>query len=185
MPGSTAWNSSPPSRPTWPWLPITDFSRSATWRSKRVADRVAERVVDVLEPVEVDQEQRAALLPVRGVAQRFVERLAHHRAVGQAGQRIEPGEAGDLLLGAALLGEVGADPAEAEEAAAFVEDRVARQRPVNVLVARRANDDVGEGEAGREVEAQRLALLDDVAGAGVDRQQVGELAAEQRLAART
>ena len=63
---------------------------------QRVADRVAERVVDVLEAVEVDQEQRAALLPMGGVAQRFLERLAHHRAVGQAGQRVEAGEAGDL-----------------------------------------------------------------------------------------
>ena len=63
---------------------------------QRVADRMAERVVDVLEAVEIDQEQRAALLAMRGIAQRFVERLPHHRAVGQAGQRIEAGEAGDL-----------------------------------------------------------------------------------------
>ena len=104
---------------------------------QRVADRVAERVVDVLEAVEIDQEQRAALLAAGGIAQRLVERLAHQRAVGQAGQRIEAGEAADFLLRAALLGEVGADPAEAEEAAALVEDRVARQRPVNVLVAGR------------------------------------------------
>ena len=88
-----------------------------------VADRMAERVVDVLEAVEIDQEQGAALLAVGGVAQRLVERLAHHRAVGQAGQRIEAREPGDFLLGAALLGEVGADAAEAEEAAALVEDR--------------------------------------------------------------
>ncbi len=59
---------------------------------QRVADRVAERVVDVLEAVEIDQEQRAALLAVGRVAQRLVERLAHHRAVGQAGQRVEAGE---------------------------------------------------------------------------------------------
>ena len=146
-----------------------------------VADRMAERVVDVLEAVEIDQEQRAALLPMGRVAQRLVERLAHHRAVGQAGQRIEPGEPVDLLLGAALLGEVGADAAEAEEAAAIVEDRVARQRPVDVLLARRPDDDVGEGEAGGQVEAERLALLDDSASIGVDRQQIGELAAEQLL----
>ena len=55
---------------------------------QRVADRVAERVVDVLEPVEIDHEQRAALLAMGGVAQRFVERLPHHCAVRQAGQRI-------------------------------------------------------------------------------------------------
>ena len=129
---------------------------------QRVADRVAERVVDVLEAIEVDHEQRAALLAMGGVAQRFVERLAHHRAVGQAGQRIEPREARNLALGLALLGEVGADAAKAEEAAALVEDRIARKRPVDVLLARRADDHVGEGEAGRKVEAEGLALLDRV-----------------------
>ena len=137
---------------------------------------MAERVVDVLEAVEIDQEQRAALLALRGVAQRLVERLAHQRAVGQAGERIEAREAADLLLRAALLGEVGADPAEAEEAPAFVEDRIARQRPVDVLVARRADDDVAEREAGRQMEAQGALFAHDVAGLIVDRQQVGELA---------
>ena len=60
---------------------------------QRIADRVAERVVDVLEPIEIDHEQRAALLPVGRVAQRLVERLSHHRPIGQAGQRVEPRQA--------------------------------------------------------------------------------------------
>ena len=55
---------------------------------QRIADRVAERVVDVLEPIEIDHEQRAALLAMVRVAQSFVERLTHHRAIGQAGQRV-------------------------------------------------------------------------------------------------
>ena len=118
------------------------------------------------------------------VAQRFVERLAHHRAVRQAGQRIEPGEARDLALGLALLGQVGADAAESEEAAAIVEDRVAGQRPVDVLLARRADDHIGEGKARGQMEAERLALLGRVRRV-VDREEVGELAPEQRLAART
>jgi hypothetical protein len=92
-----------------------------------VADRVAKRVVDILEPVEVDEEQRTAFLSARRVAKRFVERLPHQRAVGQASQRVEPREARNLLFGAALLGEVGADPAESEEAATLVEHRVPRQ----------------------------------------------------------
>ena len=53
---------------------------------QRIADRMAQRVVDILEPVEVDQEQRAALLAARGVAQCLVERLAHQRAIGQSGE---------------------------------------------------------------------------------------------------
>ena len=91
-----------------------------------IADRMAERVVDVLEAVEIDQEQCAALLPAGRVAKRFVERLAHHRPIRQAGQRVEARKPRDFLLGAALLGEVGADAAETEEAAALVEDRIAR-----------------------------------------------------------
>ena len=46
-----------------------------------IADRMAERIVDVLEAIEVDHEQRAALLPMRRVAQGLIERLAHHRPV--------------------------------------------------------------------------------------------------------
>ena len=65
---------------------------------KGIADRVAERVVDVLELIEVDHEQGAALFAMGRIAQRFVERLPHHRTVRQAGQRIEPGEARDLAL---------------------------------------------------------------------------------------
>ena len=60
-----------------------------------------------------------------GVAQRFIERLTHHRPIGQAGEGIEAREAADLAFGLALLGEVGADAAEAQEAAALVENRVA------------------------------------------------------------
>ena len=51
-----------------------------------VADRMAKRIVDVLESIEIDQEQRTAFLPRRGIAHRLVERLPHQRAVGQAGQ---------------------------------------------------------------------------------------------------
>jgi hypothetical protein len=43
---------------------------------------VPEGVVDVLEPVEVDQQQGAAALAVLGIAQPFVEGTAHHRTIG-------------------------------------------------------------------------------------------------------
>ena len=153
--------------------PVRDLAK------ERVTDRVAEGIVDVLEPVEVDQEQRAALAAVGGVAQRLVECLAHQRAIGQAGQGIEAGETADLLFGAALLGKVGADSAEAEETAAIVEQGVAGQGPVNVLVARGADDHVAEREAGGKMEAEGALLAQAVGRAAVDRQQVGELAAEK------
>ena len=146
-----------------------------------VPDRMAKRVVDVLEPVEVDQEQGAALLPPRRIAQRLVERLAHQRAVGQAGERIEPRQAADLLFGPALFGEVGADPAEPQEAPARVEHRIARQRPMDVLGAGGADDDVAERKACRQVKTEGALFAHDIADIAVDRQQVGELAPEQRF----
>ena len=137
---------------------------------------MAERVVDVLEPIKIDQEQGAAFLPPGRIAQRFIERLPHQRAVGQAGQRIEPREATDFLLRAPLFGEVGADPAEAQEAPARIEDRISRQRPVDVLGTGGADDDVAEREARRQVKSERTLLAHHVADIAVDRQQVGELA---------
>ena len=61
----------------------------------------------------------------------------------------------------------------------LVEDRIARQRPVNILVACRADHHVGEREARRQMEAKRPLLAHrPLAGADPDRQQVGELAPE-------
>ena len=71
---------------------------------QRVADRMAERVVDVLEAVEIDQEQGAAAGRAALVLQRLVERAPHQHAVGQAGQRIVFGEAVDLLARSGAAG---------------------------------------------------------------------------------
>ena len=145
---------------------------------ERVADRMAQRVVDVLEPVEIDQEQGAAARGAVLALQRLVERAAHQHPVGQAGQRIIFGEAVDLLLRAALLGEIAADAAKAQEAAIFVEARRARQRPPDFGGGVGAHVDVGEGQAGREVEAQ-CALRGFGAAAVVEADQVGEGRADQ------
>ena len=108
-----------------------------TCLQQRIADRMAERVVDVLEPVEIDQEQRAArAAPV--AAQRLVERLAHPQAVGQAGQASNSASRVISASDAALLGEVGADAAEAQEAAVLVEDRRARDRPPAIAARSRS-----------------------------------------------
>ncbi len=92
---------------------------------KRVTDRVAQRIIDVLEPVEVDQEQGAAFAPVGGVAQRLIQRLAHQGAIGQAGKGVEPGKPADFLFRPSLFGEVRSDPAKAQEPTAVVENRIA------------------------------------------------------------
>ena len=67
-------------------------------------------------------------LPAGRAAQRLAEQLADAAAVGQARQHVDVGEMGQPLLRLADLGDVGADAAEALEAAGGVDDRVARDR---------------------------------------------------------
>ena len=93
-----------------------------------VALRVAERVVDRLEAVEIEEHDRARDIAGGRGAQRFAEQLADAAAVGQAGQHVDVGEMGQPLLRLADLGDVGADAAEALEAAGGVDDRVAGDR---------------------------------------------------------
>jgi hypothetical protein len=71
-----------------------------------VAGGVAERIVDVLEAVQVEEQHAdAAFLPARahdGARQA----LGQQRAVRQAGERVVVGEVAQFLLGALLVGDV-------------------------------------------------------------------------------
>ena len=58
QPRATTTNWSPPSRPTASPGRTCSDSRPATWQQQRVGDLVAQRVVDGLEPVQVEHEQR-------------------------------------------------------------------------------------------------------------------------------
>ena len=89
---------------------------------------VAEGVVDRFETVEVEEHDRARHIAAGRAAQRFAEQLANPAAVGQAGQDVDVGEMGQTLLRLADLGDVGADAAEAFEAAGGVDDRVPGHR---------------------------------------------------------
>ena len=62
-----------------------------------IADQMAERVVDRLEAVEVDQHECAAAAPMVRLAHRTGERLVDVEAIGEAGQRVEAREAADLV----------------------------------------------------------------------------------------
>ena len=73
-----------------------------------VADVVAAGVVEGLEVVEVDEQQRPA---AAGLAP--VQHLQQEAPVGQAGQGVVVGEPVDLLLGALALGEVGVGAGDA------------------------------------------------------------------------
>ena len=72
---------------------------------KLVAGGMAERVVDVLEVVEIEK-MRGHFFAAFGPGERLFELLIEQDAVGQAGQGIVMRHVGDLGLGAALLGDV-------------------------------------------------------------------------------
>ena len=86
--GRITWNSSPPSRPISPRSPMMLCSRCGDLAQQLVAGRVAHRVVDVLEPVEVEHHQRARALGRLVGAEDAFEPPVHPVAVGEAGQRI-------------------------------------------------------------------------------------------------
>ena len=85
-------------------------SRLVTAQQQRVADRMAERVVDGLEAVEIE-EQHGELLAAAASACSML--LAEQHAVGQIGERVVARHVHDLRLGPAPLGDVleGRDPA--------------------------------------------------------------------------
>src|SRR5438105_4746339 len=79
---------------------------------ERVADRMAERVVDFLEMIEIEAEYRE-LVAALGQPQRLLALFAGQRPVRQIGQRVMARHMRDLLLGLLPLGDVleGRDPA--------------------------------------------------------------------------
>ena len=176
--GSTTSNSSPPRRPTCPCSPITSRQPQRDQPQQRVAGRVAERIVDRLEAVEVEQEHRAAVLPPDRADQRIVERAAKRFAVGEARQRILAREAVELDLRLPHLGQVGSEAAKAEEVAELVVHRPARDRPPDLVLGLGADDQVLEGDVRRQIEAERP-LRSRAAVGGLGRDEVGERPVEQ------
>src|SRR5690554_3684412 len=96
---------------------------------QRVTSRMAERVVDLLESVKIEQQHRAGpvLLVLR--CQYLLERLRHLEAIGEARKRIVVGKPRRRFLTALLLGQVGAGAAEPDEVSEFVVYRTAAHRP--------------------------------------------------------
>ena len=101
-------NSSPPRRATmsagrtWCWM------RRATCDQELVAGAVAQRVVDQLEAVEVEEHHREAALRVGAGSARSPApgMLVEARAVGQAGQAVVEGDVVQPRLGVAARGDV-------------------------------------------------------------------------------
>ena len=122
-----------------------------------VADRMAERVIDALELVEVEAEHRQAFAAFDAL-ELVLQRLAQQHAVGQVGQRVVARHVGDLALRALPLGDVfvGGEPAAAGQRLA--DDR--EGAPV------RQADNVREGLAVGETVLQPDDVIVGIAGKG-------------------
>ena len=100
---------------------------------------VAERVVDLLEAVEVHQQHGNAARPSRSAADRLADAIAEQGAVGQTGQGVVqrlvavelglPAQRGlgavAVLLGQHLVGDVEQDAVEPQPLAGLAQDRAA------------------------------------------------------------
>ncbi len=91
-------NSSPPRRQTWPRVARDVHQALTDLNQQLVAGRMTERIVDVLEAVEIEQGDRGRLLaPLR---QQASELLLQREAVGKPGELVIVRDALELLLGA-------------------------------------------------------------------------------------
>ena len=148
-----------------------------------VAGLVAEAVVDVLEAVEVDEEERELLAAPLRERERTLQRVHEHRAVGQPGELVEVREPADALLGAARLRYVARDAPVAHERAVAIEDRLAGEAdeaPLPVGVAHRLHDVLerlarrGERLVAREIGfVQPVPLVERRLARGAARRQAG------------
>ena len=73
---------------------VRDFAQQLVTRL------VPEGVVDVLEPIEIDEQEAQLMAVVAGALPQFVEFLVERMSVGQPGKRIVMGQIGDAILAA-------------------------------------------------------------------------------------
>ena len=90
-----------------------------------ITRRMPVGVVDDLEIVKVQQQQRDQVAAASGQGQRLLRAIAQKSAVGQPGQRIVVSEVAVLFGGIDAIRDVRADAVITGEVAVFVEDRIA------------------------------------------------------------
>ncbi len=64
---------------------------------------MTERVVDLLEAVEIDQQDRKSFLIAMRSQDRLLQAIEEERAIGKIGQRVVIGQVGDALIGHVTL----------------------------------------------------------------------------------
>jgi hypothetical protein len=92
-----------------------------------VAHQVAERVVDCLEAVQIEEQQRDAVALAGGVGEGLLQAVVEKRPVGQAGQRVVMGQEGDARLGGLAFGDIGKNRHVMGQASALVAHGADRQ----------------------------------------------------------
>ena len=95
-----------------------------------VAGEVPERVVDVLEAVEIDEEHRDHVAVPARDRQRVRETVEERAAIEQRRERVVVGEPVDVLLGQLLLCDLAADPAITDEPPRGIEHGLTADRRV-------------------------------------------------------
>ena len=101
--GNSTANSSPPRRAT-----VSDARKRAAqarrhFLQNQIAGVMAERVVDLLEAVEIDQQHGEALLIAMRAQDRLLQPIEEQRAIGKIGERVVIGQVGDALIGQVTL----------------------------------------------------------------------------------
>ena len=93
-----------------------------------VTDRMPQRVVDLLEPVEINIEQRQSGAAMGHAGDHLVQSDAEQNTIGQCRQRIVVRGEADMFLGASLLGHVlvGRDPTSVGDGSLRYGDRSSR-----------------------------------------------------------
>ena len=98
-----ATNSSPPSRATTLSTPRDFFRRRRGLHEQTISGFVAERVIDDLEAIEIDEKQGKLASAPSFALDSLPQKGAKSCPVGQIRQKIVGGEIGDLLVGKPLL----------------------------------------------------------------------------------
>ena len=139
---------------------------------------MAERVVDDLEAVEIEEQDREFAHPTLvGAAADLIERRAKDAAVRETGQRILGGEPRDMRFRLAPLGDVGEGLNEAavgEMPAAHLDHGAIRHGPL-------ADRDLPRGSAGRGAISRQCGLRLGVRGLSVPRLKRHQLVEPRRM----
>ena len=120
-----------------------------------------QRIVHLLEPVEIEEEQRARLRPAEMALERLFQQPVDLQPISQPGQGVVAGQLLKRVLRLAHVGQIGPAAAKSVEIAEIVQHRIARHGPPALLVRGHLDRQVAERCARRQVEAQRplLALV--------------------------